>query len=61
MGKGRQYREHERGAQEHSHQLRALREKWPLAFPVRDQDVRPLALSVAHQIDRVLLPGRAFL
>jgi sRNA-binding protein len=50
MGNGRQYRERERGSQEHSHQLHALREKWPLAFPVRDQDVRPLSLNVARQI-----------
>jgi sRNA-binding protein len=54
MGKGRQYRErkreHERGTQEHSQQLRVLREKWPLAFPVRDQDVRPLAVDAARQI-----------
>jgi sRNA-binding protein len=50
MGNGRQYRERERGAQEHSQQLQALREKWPLAFPVRDQDVRPLSLNVARQI-----------
>lgn len=50
MGNGRQYRERERGAQEHSQHLHALREKWPLAFPVRDQDVRPLSLNVARQI-----------
>jgi sRNA-binding protein len=50
MGNGRQYRERERGAQEYSQQLHALREKWPLAFPVRLEDVRPLALGVADQI-----------
>ena len=48
--RGQQYREQQRGAHEHSQQLRALREKWPLAFPVREQDVRPLALNVARQI-----------
>jgi sRNA-binding protein len=40
----------DRGAKEHSQQLHALREKWPLAFPVRLEDVRPLALGVADQI-----------
>jgi sRNA-binding protein len=50
MRRGQQYREQQRGAREHSQQLRALREKWPLAFPVREQDVRPLALNVARQI-----------
>jgi hypothetical protein len=34
MTKGRHHAERERGAQEHSQQLPALREKWPLAFPV---------------------------
>jgi sRNA-binding protein len=50
MGKGRQYRECERGAQEYSQQLLVLREKWPLAFPVQYQDVRPLTLNVARQV-----------
>jgi sRNA-binding protein len=27
-----------------------LREKWPLAFPVQHQDVRPLAMGVARQV-----------
>jgi sRNA-binding protein len=27
-----------------------LREKWPLAFPVDDQDVRPLAIGAAREI-----------
>jgi sRNA-binding protein len=27
-----------------------LRKKWPLAFPVRDQDVRPLAIGAADEI-----------
>ena len=40
----------DRGAKEHSQQLHALREKWPLAFPVWPEDVRPLALGVADQI-----------
>jgi sRNA-binding protein len=31
-------------------QLAVLREKWPLAFPVQHQDVRPLAMGVARQV-----------
>jgi hypothetical protein len=27
-----------------------LREKWPLAFPVKHQDIRPLAMGVARQV-----------
>jgi sRNA-binding protein len=50
MTKGRHHAERDRGAKEHSQQLHALREKWPLAFPVPTQDVRPLALGVADQI-----------
>jgi sRNA-binding protein len=50
MTKGRHHAERNRGAKEHSQQLPALREKWPLAFPVQTQDVRPLALGVADQI-----------
>jgi sRNA-binding protein len=50
MTKGRHHAERDRGAKEHSQQLHALREKWPLAFPVPTQDVRPLALGVANQI-----------
>jgi hypothetical protein len=49
MTKGRHHAERDRGAKEHSQQLHALREKWPLAFPVPTQDVRPLALGVANQ------------
>ena len=40
----------DRGAKEHRQQLHALREKWPLAFPVQPEDVRPLALGIADQI-----------
>jgi hypothetical protein len=50
MTKGRHHAERDRGAKEHSQQLPALREKWPLAFPVQTQDVHPLALGVADQI-----------
>ena len=42
--------ERERGIKEAGQQLGALREKWALAFPVQAQDVRPLALGVAHQV-----------
>ena len=38
------------GAREARQQLGALRERWPLAFPVQHQDIRPLALGVAHQV-----------
>jgi hypothetical protein len=31
-------------------QLSVLREKWPVAFPVKDQDVRPLAIGAASEI-----------
>jgi sRNA-binding protein len=37
--------ERDRGNKESRHQLTVLREKWPLAFPVKDQDVRPLAIG----------------
>jgi sRNA-binding protein len=42
--------ERQRGAKEAGQQLAVLREKWPLAFPVRAQDVRPLALGTVGQI-----------
>jgi sRNA-binding protein len=42
--------ERERGIKEAGQQLGALRERWPLAFPVQHQDIRPLALGVAHQV-----------
>jgi sRNA-binding protein len=42
--------ERQRGIQEASQQLGALRERWPLAFPVQHQEIRPLALGVAHQV-----------
>ena len=50
MTKGRHHAERNRGAKDHSQRLPALREKWPLAFPVQPEDVRPLALGVANQI-----------
>ena len=42
--------ERERGRKEAGQQLEQLRERWPLAFPVQAQDVRPLAMGVANQI-----------
>jgi hypothetical protein len=42
--------ERERGIKEAGQQLAVLRERWPLAFPVQAQDVRPLAMGVANQI-----------
>jgi len=46
-----QYRiERDRGTKEYRHQFAVLREKWPLAFPVKDQDVRPLAIGATGEI-----------
>jgi sRNA-binding protein len=42
--------ERARGTKEYKQQLAALREKWPLAFPADNQDIRPLALSAAREI-----------
>jgi hypothetical protein len=42
--------ERDRGSKESRQQLAVLREKWPLAFPVEHQDVRPLAMGVARQV-----------
>jgi hypothetical protein len=42
--------ERDRGSKESRQQLAVLREKWPLAFPVQHQDVRPLAMGVARQV-----------
>jgi sRNA-binding protein len=50
-GMASKYRiERERGTKESRQQLAVLREKWPLAFPVDDQDVRPLAIGAAREI-----------
>ena len=46
--------ERDRGIKEYREQLAELRKKWPLAFPVRDQDVRPLAVDAAHEIVAVM-------
>jgi hypothetical protein len=42
--------ERDRGTQESRQQLAVLRAKWPLAFPVNDQDVRPVAIRAAGEI-----------
>jgi sRNA-binding protein len=42
--------ERDRGTKEAPQQLSVLREKWPVAFPVKDQDVRPLAIGAANEI-----------
>jgi hypothetical protein len=42
--------ERNRGTKEARQQLAVLREKWPLAFPAKDQDVRPLAVGSAREI-----------
>jgi sRNA-binding protein len=42
--------ERERGTKEARQQLAVLREKWPLAFPAKNQDVRPLALGAPGEI-----------
>jgi sRNA-binding protein len=43
-----QYRiERDRGTNEFRQQFAVLREKWPLAFPAKPQDVRPLASGAA--------------
>jgi sRNA-binding protein len=42
--------ERDRGTKEAPQQLSVLREKWPVAFPVKDQGVRPLAISSTEEI-----------
>jgi hypothetical protein len=42
--------ERDRGTKEARQQLAVLREKWPLAFPVKHEDIRPLAMGVARQV-----------
>jgi hypothetical protein len=46
--------ERARGTKESARQLALLRDKWPLAFPIKDQDVRPLAAGVAREIAAVM-------
>jgi hypothetical protein len=42
--------ERNRGTKDSRQQLAVLREKWPLAFPALDQDVRPLTIGAAREI-----------
>ena len=42
--------ERNRGAKDSRQQLAVLREKWPLAFPAKHEDVRPLAVGAAREI-----------
>jgi sRNA-binding protein len=42
--------ERNRGTKDARQQLAVLGEKWPLAFPAKDQDVRPLAVGAAREI-----------
>ena len=46
--------ERDRGVKEYRQQLTELRQKWPLAFPVHDADVRPLAVDAADEIAAVM-------
>jgi sRNA-binding protein len=46
--------ERDRGIKEYRQQLTELRQKWPLAFPVHDEDVRPLAVDAAQEIAVVM-------
>jgi sRNA-binding protein len=46
--------ERDRGIKEYGQQLAELRKKWPLAFPVHDQDVRPLAIDATDEIAAVM-------
>ena len=42
--------ERDRGIKEYRQQLAQLREKWPLAFPVNDKDIRPLTVDATREI-----------
>jgi len=42
--------ERARGKKEARQQLATIRERWPLAFPAKNQDVRPLSIGVAREI-----------
>jgi sRNA-binding protein len=42
--------ERDRGIKDSSKQLLVLREKWPLAFPLKLDDVRPLAAGASREI-----------
>ena len=42
--------ERDRGIKDYREQLAELREKWPLAFPVNDKDIRPLTVDATREI-----------
>ena len=42
--------ERQRGAKEARQQLAVLRERWPIAFPVKSDEVRPLTVSAVGEI-----------
>jgi hypothetical protein len=42
--------ERNRGTKDSRQQLAALRKKWPLAFPAKHEDVRPLAVRAPGEI-----------
>jgi sRNA-binding protein len=46
--------ERARGQKESRRQLVALREKWPVAFPAGNQDVRPLSIGAAGEISMAM-------
>ena len=51
MASHNQYRiERDRGSKESRQQFAVLREKWPRAFPVKHQDIRPLAIGTTREI-----------
>jgi hypothetical protein len=58
-----QYRiERDRGTKEAAQHIEVLQERWPLAFPVKGEDVRPLAISATEEIAAamgLLLPTRS--
>jgi hypothetical protein len=46
--------ERDRRSKESRQQLAVLRKKWPLAFPIKEQDVRPLAIGITGEIAAVM-------
>ena len=46
--------ERTRGTKEAARQLAVLREKWPLAFPVKSHEIRPLTVSAVGEIAAVM-------
>jgi sRNA-binding protein len=46
--------ERDRGSKEFPQQLAVLRERWPIAFPIEHEDVRPLAMGVAREVSAAM-------